>query len=82
MEWMNKTGITIFLDESIEVLAERLQSEKEHRPLIKDLSNDELKDFLAKKLEERKEYYNKATYTLEGSKLTEGSLTKLLKEHA
>jgi shikimate kinase len=82
MEWMNKNGVTIFLDEPVEVLAERLQQEKEHRPLIKNLSNDELKDFLAKKLEERKEYYNKATYKLDGSKLTDVSLAKLLKEHA
>src|SRR5471030_3001424 len=34
MEWMNDHGITIWIDEPITVLAERLQSEKDHRPLI------------------------------------------------
>jgi len=34
-----------------------LKPEKEHRPLIKNLTDDELKDFLYEKLEERKQYY-------------------------
>lgn len=58
MEWMNKNGTTIWIDETIEVLAERLKPEKEHRPLIKNLSDDELKDFLSKKLAERKSFYS------------------------
>ena len=54
---MNKNGTTVWIDETIEVLAERLKPEKEHRPLIKNLTDDELKDFLYEKLEERKQYY-------------------------
>ena len=57
MEWLNKNGTTVWIDETIEVLAERLKPEKEHRPLIKNLTDDELKDFLYEKLEERKQYY-------------------------
>ena len=82
MQWMNKNGITVWLDEPVDVLIERLQKEKEHRPLIKNLNDDQLKEFLNKKIEERKEYYGKATYILKGDQLTEGNLTKLLKEHA
>src|SRR3954466_2665456 len=37
MKWMNKQGITIWIDEPVEVLSERLSKEKSHRPLIKDL---------------------------------------------
>ena len=62
MQWMNKNGITIWLDEPVDVLIERLQNEKEHRPLIKNLDDDQLKDFLNKKIEERKEYYGQASY--------------------
>jgi shikimate kinase len=82
MAWMNKNGVTVFLNEPIDVLVERLQKEKEHRPLIKDLNDGELKDFLVRKLGERAAYYKQATYTLDGTKLTEASFVKILKEHA
>lgn len=82
MKWMNKTGTTIWIDESIETLSERLLSEKENRPLIKGLSNDKLPQYLAAKLEERRPYYSEAKHTVGGTKLSETTFTKLLKEHA
>ena len=50
MQWMNNNGITIWIDEPVEVLAQRLTKEKAHRPLIKDLNDEELLHFLAIKL--------------------------------
>lgn len=82
MTWMNKQGITIWLDEPVETLAERLTKEKAHRPLIKDLKDDELEAFLAKKLEERTPFYSEAKYKVGGSKLSETAFAKILKEHA
>ena len=60
MQWMNDHGLTVWLDEPVDVLVERLKPEKEHRPLIKNLNDNELKTFLAKKLEERKPFYRQA----------------------
>ena len=54
MEWMNEQGLTIWLDEPVEVIAKRLLPEKEHRPLIKQLSDYQLEDYLAQKLKERR----------------------------
>jgi len=82
MKWMNKQGITIWLDEPVSILAERLIKEKAHRPLIKDLDNEELEAFLAKKRDERVEFYSQAAYRLSGDELTESALVKLIKEHA
>lgn len=82
IDWMNNNGITIWLDEPVEVLVDRLQKEKEHRPLIKDLNNHQLKEFLLTKLQERSEYYSKATYRLVSSEVSETSLAKLIKTHA
>jgi shikimate kinase len=82
MQWMNKNGITVWLNETVEVLSGRLAEEKEQRPLIKDLDDDGLKEFLQRKLEERKEYYEQAKYKLSGDQLTESGLIKLLREHA
>ncbi|MDB5192191.1 MAG: shikimate kinase [Segetibacter sp.] len=81
LEWMNKNGITIWINEPVKVLAERLKDVKATRPLICYLNNDEFVDFLSKKLEERKEFYSKATYELSGE-ITEEKLIKILQQHA
>ncbi len=80
MEWMNENGITIWLNEPINVLVERLKPEKEHRPLLKDLSDDELASFLTNKLAERNLYYSKATHSIEYSTMKDADLLDLLKE--
>jgi len=77
MAWMNKHGITVWLDEPIETLVLRLQPEKAHRPLIKDLGDDELAAFLTAKRAERELYYSQATYHLKGN-ITDKSFTEIL----
>ncbi|MDE3144983.1 MAG: shikimate kinase, partial [Bacteroidota bacterium] len=75
---MNKNGTTIWIDESVDVLAERLRPEKDHRPLIKNLSDDELKDFLAKKLEERKQFYAQSKIHLQGNEINLKNMLQLV----
>jgi shikimate kinase len=82
MSWMNKIGITIWLNEPVEVLAQRLSNEKQNRPLIKDLNDAELHTFLRGKVIEREPYYKQATITLSGSDLNEAAFTNILKQHA
>ena len=82
MEWMNNNGITIFIDEPIEILVKRLMPEKAQRPLIKDLSDDELHHFLSKKYSERLPFYSQAQYHLHGNKISEKSFLEILETHA
>ncbi len=82
MQWMNNHGITIWLDEPIETLVERLSKEKSHRPLIKDLDDEMLNKFLTSKLEERSTFYEQAAHRLGGKELSENTFAKLIKEHA
>lgn len=82
MNWMNKNGITIWINEPVDVLAERLAAEKDHRPLIKDLEDTNLKKFLSAKLLEREAFYKQAKYTLSGNELNEPAFAKILKQHA
>lgn len=82
MQWMNEQGITIWIDEPVEVLVARLQPEKEHRPLIKDLSDTELKQFLTEKLVQRYPFYHQATYHLQGDAISDAGFAKILKQHA
>ncbi len=62
MEWMNANGTTIWIDEAVEVLAERLAPEKLHRPLLSHLSDEELHQFLSAKLQERHPFYSQAQH--------------------
>ena len=81
IEWMNKHGITIWINEPIEMLVERLKPEKDHRPLIKDLSDAELNGFLSKKLEERSPFYQQAKYHLSGNEINDVAFAKIIKQH-
>jgi len=82
MQWMNEQGITVWIDEPVSVLAARLLPEKEHRPLIKDLSETELKQFLTDKLMQRYPFYHQATYHLQGDAISDAGFAKILKQHA
>ncbi len=80
IDFMKKEGIVIWLDEPIEVLVSRLEEGKEHRPLIANLTNEELGSFLQTKLLERQPFYQQANYKLTGDKITEAALKKIIKD--
>ena len=78
MDWMNKQGITIWLDEPLPVIAARLAPEKEHRPLIAKLSDSELLAFLEKQRESRLPFYSSAQIHLQDQTITPESFKKAL----
>lgn len=82
MEWMNKQGITIWMDEPVDILVERLIPEKAHRPLIRDLSDKELFDFLVNKRKEREAFYGLAQHHLSGGSITEANFKKIIQQYA
>jgi len=81
MAWMKKEGIVIWLDESVDILVERLIAQKAHRPLIANLSDEALANFIQQKLVERHAYYQQATYRLSSAQITEAGLKKLILKH-
>ena len=70
IEYMHKVGTTVWLNTSIDTLYSRLLKEKEQRPLIKNLSDDDLKLFIKKKFSDRKIYYEQADMTVEDENIT------------
>ena len=78
MAWMNKQGITIWLDEPLPVIADRLAPEKAHRPLIAKLSDTELLSFLEKQRVERLPFYSAAHIHLQDETITSDSFKKAL----
>lgn len=81
MAWMNKHGVTIWLDEPIATLVSRLGPEKSHRPLLKNMNNSQLEQFLTDKRAEREIFYAKAQYHITGN-VTDSSFAEILKHHA
>lgn len=82
MEWMNQQGITIWLDESISVLTERLKNETANRPLLKNLDVEGLRQYLEKQLEERNTFYSQAKIRLSGDQINLKNLMSKIKEYA
>ncbi len=60
MEWMNQQGLTIYLQASPTLLADRLQSEMAHRPLLAHLNTTELIQFIEDKVASRTHFYEQA----------------------
>ena len=60
IEYMNQAGTTVWINTSLEMLFQRLVQEKEKRPLIKNLSDEQLQSFISKKFADRKIYYEQA----------------------
>ena len=67
MEALNSAGTTVFLDVSVVELARRLEKDVD-RPLIKD--NDDVAEFVAKHLFERRPFYSLAHHRVKGDALT------------
>lgn len=61
----NNTKVnSIYLRASVTELSKRLLQEKDNRPIVSQLSNDKIPEFVAKHLFERRFFYEKATYIL------------------
>lgn len=62
MEIINHNSKSIFLRASVGTLTERLSKQKEKRPLIARIADENLAEFIAKHLFERNPFYSKAQY--------------------
>ena len=62
---MNQSGTTVWINTALDVLHDRLVKEKEKRPLISELSADQLRNFIGKKFADRRIYYEQADVAVE-----------------
>ncbi len=75
MDWMNAHGITVYLQMTPPQLVSRLHN-REKRPLLKGMDDEQLLEFIIKKLEERNPFYTQAkvivnSFDLDAEKLAE-----------
>ncbi len=79
MELINHNSVSIHLRTTIPVLTERLLRQKNKRPLISRLADEEVPEFIAKHLFERNEFYNRARHTVDTTaKTPEAIISEIL----
>ncbi len=64
MELINRTGISLYLNGTPRILAERLMQSKTERPLIKGKSEEELIKFIDETLEKRNHWYKQCHFEI------------------
>jgi shikimate kinase len=70
---------TVFLNLSLKNLSERLIHEKAKRPLIANLTNENIPEFIAKHLFERSYYYNQAEIVIQTDSLDVDEIVTIIK---
>ena len=73
MDFMNRTGKTVFLDVHPDVLFRRLRVAKQQRPILQGKQDDELKEFIIRALEKRTPFYSQAQYVFNADELEDRS---------
>ena len=71
-------GICIYLNMEANNLTKRLSKEKSKRPLIENLTEKYLVNFIRKKLVEREVFYNKANHIIQAKNISEKDIIKLI----
>lgn len=69
MDYMNGQGDTVYLKATPDVLYSHLRMGRVERPLLKNKSPEEMKEFIAEQLSQREPYYAKAKHMLDVSLL-------------
>ena len=79
MEQLNALGTTIFLEVSEEELIRRLLFKNENRPLLKSLSEPELRNFVKERYDRRKKMYKQAKFIVSSDSISVSDLLKKLR---
>lgn len=80
MQWMNKTGVTVFLNESPENIFHHIINEKKMRPLLKSQTAESLPAFIEEKLKERIPFYNQSKISLPAEHLNRNGFNFILNQ--
>ena len=81
MDKINANGVSIFLKMDEKSIVNRLMASKQKRPLLSDLSDEELLNFVERKLNSRINYYSKAWLTIPALDMNIDHLVAKISEH-
>jgi shikimate kinase len=75
---MNENGVTIWLNESIEKMESRVFNNKSKRPLLNNIADKDLFNYLEELLNSRKLFYSQSTHCLNSGEVLENNLQKII----
>lgn len=67
--FMNEVGTTVYLKVSVEELTKRLEICKHTRPLLKDKTKEELREFISEALQKRNDCYMQASVIFDAEEM-------------
>jgi shikimate kinase len=70
IDYMNQSGTTVWLNIPMTILFQRLMNEKDKRPLLKELSDNQMRSFIIKKFADRKIYYEQAAVVIDDEEIS------------
>jgi shikimate kinase len=73
---MKRSGKVVWINPSAEVLADRLRTEREQRPLLQNIANEELLTYIQKKIADRRLYYEQADVRIDKENIDLAALLK------
>ena len=77
MEWLVRSGITIYLRRSPEQILSRLSDYgRMKRPMFRGKSDEELLEFMREQMAEREKYYSEADITIECTTLSDDDVVE------
>lgn len=77
--WMNSQGLTLYLNLEPKVILNRLlSSERSTRPLLSDMNDDELLDYIEDKLQSRAPFYEEAQIKINPLRLSPQNILDIL----
>ena len=79
MQWMNKNGATVFLNESEINIYNHLKNDKKIRPLIISQDDKSLQAFIKNKLQQRIPFYNECRLLLKSDQLNKDGFAVIQK---
>ncbi|MDB4062125.1 shikimate kinase [Vicingaceae bacterium] len=80
MSYINEFGTTVYLKRSESIILGRLRQSKQKRPLVANLSDQELKSFITKILGQRARFYEKAQIVFDADNGKMSDLLQTLQE--
>lgn len=80
MQWMNEHGITVYLEMHPGSIYHRVGPKKKERPLLRNLGDVELMEFIMEEMEVRKPFYLKAQVIVKAENLRSDELEQKLKD--
>lgn len=76
MDWMNRHGITVYLQMDPSSIVHRLSNAKKKRPLVESKTRDELLEFVREHLRQRNIFYSQAQIIVKGESVDAATLAK------